>query len=95
MRYWSLLFALAAVFCIQVFVAVDRLTNQVYAVNEQDDSVTTINGKTCNGRNSGGCGRTLTRAIVGDEPAVITIDPFLDTAYVTDDEGVSVVPLNR
>ena len=78
-----------------IFVAVDPLTNDVYAVNGQDNSVTTINGNSCNGRNSAGCGRTRTRAIVGDEPAIITIDPFLDTAYVTDDEGVSVVPLNR
>ena len=78
-----------------IFVAVDPLTNEVYAVNGEDNSVTTINGNTCNGENSGGCGRTRTRAVVGDEPAVITIDPFLDTAYVTDDQGVSVVPLNR
>ncbi len=38
---------------------------------------------------------TQTRAILGDEPDAITIDPLLDTAYVGDNEGVSVVPLNR
>ena len=37
-----------------IFVAVDPLTNEVYAVNGQDNSVTTINGNSCNGENSGG-----------------------------------------
>lgn len=78
-----------------IFIAVDQLTNQVYAVNGQDTSVTTIDGNNCNGTNSGGCDRTRTRAIVGDEPGTIAIDPLLDTAYVGDNEGVSVFPLSR
>lgn len=78
-----------------IAIAADQLTNQVYAVNGQDTSVTTINGYRCNGANAAGCGRTRTRAIVGDEPGPLTIDPVLDTAYVGDNEGVSVVPLNH
>ena len=76
-----------------VAVAVDQLTNHVYASNLEDTSVTTINGNTCNGTNAAGCGTTRTRAIVGDYPEPITVDPFLDTAYVGDAEGVSVMPL--
>ncbi len=78
-----------------LFVALDQLTNQVYTANGQDTSVTRIDGNSCNGTNSEGCSRTRTRAIVGDEPGAIAIDPLLNTAYVGDNEGLSVVPLTR
>jgi DNA-binding beta-propeller fold protein YncE len=74
-------------------IAVDQLTNQVYATNAEDSSVTTINGNTCNGANKAGCERTQTQAIVGDYPGAITVDPFIGTAYVADGDGVSVFPL--
>jgi DNA-binding beta-propeller fold protein YncE len=78
-----------------VGVAVDQATNRVYATNVEDTSVTTINGNTCNGTNPRGCGQTRTRAIVGDYPSAISVDPAVRTAYVADIEGVSVVPLNH
>ena len=78
-----------------VGIAVDQATNRVYTANIEDTSVTTVNGNTCNGTNPRGCGQTRTRAIVGDYPSAISVDPAVRTAYVADIEGVSVVPLNH
>ena len=77
------------------YVTVDQVTNRVYTTNLFDSSVTTINGNSCNGTNPGGCHHTRTDASVGPGPGGIAIDPPADTAYVADNEGVSVVPLNR
>ena len=74
-------------------IAVDPATNRVYATNVEDTSVTTINGNGCNGTSQNGCDDGVTRAIVGDYPGSITIDPAVNTAYVADIEGVSVMPL--
>ena len=76
-----------------VAIAVDPRTNMIYATNIEDTSVTTINGNACNRIKHRGCEHTLTRAIVGDYPHAISIDPAVDTAYVTDINGVSVTPL--
>ena len=74
-------------------IAVDPTTNNIYATNDEDTSVTTINGNTCKSSNRTGCDDTRTRAIVGDYPGSISVDPAVDTAYVADIEGVSVMPL--
>jgi DNA-binding beta-propeller fold protein YncE len=73
-------------------VAIDQTTNQVYVTNIEDTSVTTIDGNNCNGTNANGCDHTKTDAIVGDYPGAISVDPAARTAYVTDSEGVSVIP---
>jgi DNA-binding beta-propeller fold protein YncE len=75
-------------------IAVDPINNRVYATNIEDTSVTTINGRTCNGTKTNGCQITRTRPIVGDYPGSISVDPTVHTAYVADAEGVSVMPLN-
>jgi DNA-binding beta-propeller fold protein YncE len=76
-------------------IAVDEHTNRVYATNTEDASVTTINGNSCNGTHAHGCAKALTRAIVGDYPGSIALDPHVRTAYVQAFEGVSVIPLNH
>jgi DNA-binding beta-propeller fold protein YncE len=47
----------------------------------------------CNAQETSGCNQIRTRAIVGDYPSAVTIDPATATAYVADGEGVSVAPL--
>jgi DNA-binding beta-propeller fold protein YncE len=74
-------------------IAVDQTTNHIYATNTEDTSVTTIDGHTCNATNPGGCDKTLTRAIVGDYPGAIAVDHAVSTVYVSDAEGVSMIPL--
>jgi DNA-binding beta-propeller fold protein YncE len=74
-------------------IAIDPATNHVYATNIEDTSVTTINGNSCNGTNHTRCNHSLTRPIVGDYPGAISIDPQVDTAYVADSEGISLLPV--
>jgi len=76
-------------------ITVDQLTNQVYATNIEDTSVTTINGNRCNGTNASGCDDTRTDAIVGDYPESISVDAAVGTAYVANIEGVSAIALDR
>lgn len=74
-------------------IAVDPTTNRIYAANIEDTSVTTLNGNTCNGADTRRCGHTQTEAIVGEYPNAIVVDPAVDTAYVADSEGISVMAL--
>jgi len=74
-------------------ITVDQLTNQVYATNFQDASVTMIDGNRCNGTHANGCDNTQTQATVDDYPGSISVDPAVGTAYVANTEGVSVIPL--
>jgi DNA-binding beta-propeller fold protein YncE len=74
-------------------IAVNQITNQIYATNIEDTSVTSINGNRCNGTDPSGCDDTRTHAIVGDYPGSISVDPFVGSAYVADSEGVSVLRL--
>jgi DNA-binding beta-propeller fold protein YncE len=74
-------------------IAADPTTHDVYTANDEDTSVTTIDGDTCRGGRTDGCDHTRTRPIVGDYPLAIGLAPFLDTAYVSDLQGVSVLRL--
>ena len=76
-------------------IAVDPINNRVYATNIQDTSVTTINGNACNSINRTGCDDTRTQATVGDYPSSISVDSAVDTAYVADIEGVSLMALTH
>jgi DNA-binding beta-propeller fold protein YncE len=76
-----------------VGVTIDPATNTVYVTNNEDTSVTVINGATCNGSDTSGCGQTAAKAAVGNYPSAITVDPAAGTAYVTNgDNTVSVIP---
>jgi DNA-binding beta-propeller fold protein YncE len=46
-------------------IAVDRTTNQVYVTNQEDTSVTTIDGARCNGTDTSACSHTPTKESVG------------------------------
>ena len=74
-------------------IAVDPTTHDVYTANDEDTSVTTIDGDSCRGGRTDGCDRTRTRPIVGDYPRAIGLAPTVRTAYVADQQGVSVLRL--
>ncbi|MBV8945670.1 MAG: beta-propeller fold lactonase family protein [Solirubrobacterales bacterium] len=78
-----------------IAIAVDRTTHKIYVANNEDTSVSMIDGAICNGSNASGCDQTPTKAAVGDYPSAIAVDPAVGTAYVTDLEGVSVIPLEH
>ena len=76
-----------------VGVTIDPATNTVYVTNNEDTSVTVINGATCNGSDTSGCAQTVPKVAVGNYPSAITVDPAAGTAYVTNgDNTVSVIP---
>jgi DNA-binding beta-propeller fold protein YncE len=77
-----------------VGIATDPITDDVYTANTENASVSVIGGDTCNRLNATGCSHTPAEVAVGDYPGSIAVDPAVDTAYVQNIEGVSVVPLN-
>ena len=74
-------------------VAADPTTHDIFTTNVEDTSVTTIDGDTCRGGSTDGCDHTRTRPNVGDYPHAIGLAPSVRTAYVSDEQGVSVIPL--
>ena len=88
-------------------VAVDHRTHAVYANNIEDSSVSIIDGRECNARDTRGCGRTPATVPVGDYPGAslaevaqasnssepIAIADRAGTAFVQTINGVSVIPL--
>jgi DNA-binding beta-propeller fold protein YncE len=84
--------AAAASFGVGV-VAVDPLTHAVYATNNEDASISVINGTTCNRFVSSGCDLMAPKLPAGNYPVDIALDPAVATGYVANLEGVSVVPL--
>jgi DNA-binding beta-propeller fold protein YncE len=78
-----------------VSIAVDQLTNRIYATNLQDSSLTKINGNSCNGTNTDGCGHTRTKPSSATAQARSPSIRLVDTAYVADGGGVSVIPLGN
>ena len=68
-------------------IAADPTTHDVYTTNDEDTSVTTINGDTCRGTQTTGCSHTITRPIVGDYPRAIGLAPSVRTAYIADSKG--------
>ena len=76
---------------------VDLATDTVYAADGgptgNGDTVTVINGATCNGSDGRGCSRTLRTITVGVNPGWVTVDQATNTVYVANfnDGTVSVV----
>jgi DNA-binding beta-propeller fold protein YncE len=74
-------------------VAVDDATDTVYVANVNLNTVSVIDGATCNGTTSSGCGQTPATVAVGAGPAVPAVDEATDTVYVPNsgDGTVSVI----
>jgi len=63
-------------------VAVDPQTDTIYVVNLADNTVSRIDGATCNATNSSDCGQNLTPIAVGMVPVAVDVDDANHTAYV-------------
>ena len=63
--------------------------------NIQDASVSVIDGATCNGSDTAGCGQAPPKLAVGDYSSALAVDPAVGTAYVASgtENTVSVIPL--
>jgi DNA-binding beta-propeller fold protein YncE len=80
-------------------VAVNERTDTIYTANADvganysGDSVSVINGATCNSNVTAGCGQSPTIVPVGMGPAGLAVNPATDTIYVANilDNTVSVI----
>ena len=74
-------------------IRVDIATDTVYVVNRNDNTVSVINGATCNAFTSAGCNQTAATVPVGNAPSALAVDQLTDTVYVANsgDSTVSVI----
>jgi YVTN family beta-propeller protein len=63
-------------------IAVDQRTDTIYVANGNDNTVSVINGATCNGTNVAGCNQTPPTITVGGGPYPVAVDQRTDTVYV-------------
>lgn len=81
-------------------VAIDLATDTLYVtdngpgVNGTGDTVSVINGATCNAVDTSGCGQTPAAVTVGPSPFSTAFDAATRTVYVTNLEGKSVSMIN-
>jgi YVTN family beta-propeller protein len=75
-------------------VAVDQRTDTVYVANANDNTVSVINGATCNATITSGCGQTPPTVPVGTGPDGVAVDQATDTVYVADGGANTVSVIN-
>ncbi len=63
-------------------IAIDQQTDTVYVTNVGDNTVSVVNGGTCNAENTRGCDQTPAEVPVGLGPLAIYDDPANHTLYV-------------
>ncbi|HTU29805.1 MAG TPA: hypothetical protein VMF07_10510 [Solirubrobacteraceae bacterium] len=81
-----------------IAVAVDVATDTVYVANGvngyRSDTVSVIDGATCNAIQDSGCGQTPTTVTVGSSPQWDAVDQRTDTVYVANASSGSVSLIN-
>ncbi|MBV9002851.1 MAG: YncE family protein, partial [Solirubrobacterales bacterium] len=79
-------------------VAVDETTDTVYVANALDNTVSVINGATCNSTDRAGCGNTPLTVPLGPFDNAVAVNPVTNMVYVTDQDAspgtVSVIDGN-
>jgi YVTN family beta-propeller protein len=73
------------------YLAVDQATDTVYVPNENDNTVSVIDGKTCNATVTSGCGQTPPVIAVPGIPLVIAVNELTDSVYVGTGAGTVAV----
>jgi YVTN family beta-propeller protein len=73
------------------YLAVDQATDTIYVPNLNDNTVSVINGKACNGTVTSGCGQTPPVIAVPGGPGVIAINELTDSIYVGTGAGTVAV----
>ncbi len=63
-------------------IAIDEATNTIYVANEYGDTVSVINGATCNAKVTSGCDKTPAAVRDGMGPAAVGVNQGTDTVYV-------------
>jgi DNA-binding beta-propeller fold protein YncE len=75
------------------WLAVDQSTDTVYVANNNDGTVSVINGARCNAQTSSGCHRTPPVVTTGAGPQFVAVDHQLHTAFAVNffDDTVSAI----
>ena len=76
------------------WVAVDQANNTVYAANNNDGTVSVINGALCNASVTSGCGSTPPAVTTGANPQFVAVDPASGTAYVVNQGDNTLSAIN-
>jgi DNA-binding beta-propeller fold protein YncE len=75
-------------------VAIDQATDTIYVpnggLNGSGDTVSVIDGATCNAQVTSGCDQTPPTITVGETPDDVAFDPATDTLYTTNLSGDTV-----
>lgn len=74
--------------------AVDEATNTIYVPNNEVDTVSVINGATCNATHISGCGQRPTSVGTGPAPSFVAIDPELHTLFVANQNDDTISEIN-
>jgi DNA-binding beta-propeller fold protein YncE len=65
------------------FLAVDQKTDTIYVADSSADTVSVIDGRTCNAASTAGCGRLRASIPVGPGPFAVAVNDVTNTVYVT------------
>ncbi len=75
------------------WVAVDQASDTVYVANNNDGTVSVINGARCNARTASGCHRTPT-VTTGANPQFVAADPGLHTVFTVNQSDDTLSAIN-
>jgi DNA-binding beta-propeller fold protein YncE len=75
------------------FIGINKITNTIYVSNADDNTLSVIDGATCNGQITSGCAQPQPTTRVGSAPQQVAIDETTNTIYVVNqgDNTVSVI----
>jgi DNA-binding beta-propeller fold protein YncE len=76
------------------FVGINKITNTIYVSNRDDNTVSVIDGATCNSSNTSGCSQPQPTTPVGDVPQQIAVDETNNTIYVVNQNDGTVSVIN-
>jgi YVTN family beta-propeller protein len=76
------------------FVGINKITNTIYVSNQDDNTLSVIDGATCNSSNTSGCSQPQPTTPVGDFPQQVVVDETNNTIYVVNRDNGTVSVIN-
>ena len=76
------------------WVAVDQASDTVYVANNNDGTVSVINGATCNATITAGCHNTPPTVTTGANPQFVAVDPGLHTVFAVNQNDNTLSAIN-